>query len=1494
MARLDRRALRLGLRIPFVLLGFVGALVVALLVHARNPAVRRAAEQLGNTALRDVFEGSLTIHDVTTLSLGRRGRVHASLVEVRAANGELLLHARDVDATLDLVRLVVSLVRTGVPDVDIEEASLRELDVSVDPGNTSTPKLLRALRPRTRPTPSAQASTKDDSETTNEPRVLVRRGFIASADVHGSTPAGPLHLGVRDITTRVELEHGLAHVVIERAATLVHAPRLGFQRVPIEGNTIVSLSTDTAGEHLAWNAQLNGTLGRVPLALEARVDGERAEASLDLFKVDPDALASAIESSPFMASLEVHAKAKGKLPTLDVETRALLGESRLRSRGTLDLRQGLPFRADAEVEHLDLGSLGASLTTDVSAELSTEGVLDAQGVPIGTFRLKTRESALAKSRVPDARIEGRFENGTLNARGSLSAEAIDQELWSARSVTMNGSLRGPWRTPIVNVDLAAGALSFHVRSKAPLTYSRVRGRATIEPSPTLRISHASFELGIPGGEGAMTLHAESLEPSKNTWSAHGVRIEGLGAPIHLEGALAPAGLQLRGEADRIEVHRAARALGLGPLPGLPSDAFLRVTIDMTPTPSGPTGTLALSLARANARLASAEAMLHEGQGFLAARVTLAELGSFEASASDVVLGGPLEASTLERATGFIEIRGTLALPWFAKFLPRARVTSAEGLTTIEGRLERPRPHAAPSARGTLRTQGLRLVVTPEDDTPSITIRGVDLQIHASYNGQTDHTELALLAWDARGTLLNAEAKAFVPLSTWQKRATPLTLADLAELNVNAIVDVPSRPVPSLPLMPEASPLRGRVDAHATLEGTLRAPRITANGHWLDLRFTRASEASLARLIPVDATLDARLDSDHGVASLRLDESLRRSDTKGKRKGSASTPHPGNIRAMALLSNVRPFELLVGLVRGEPLERLPWNASTELQADALRLELLPLPVSMTGRLTARASVMDLNRAPRFEATGSLDAGGINGLVFQRVDATVSGRDGSLFGRATFSDPDGRAEIQVTSKSPRFKGLHATWDSASTTRIDYAVQNGRLALFAPVLDRWASDLDGRMDGAGSLTFDDAAQAFDGGLAIRGANVYANLLGEEISSLNATARFERDGIFRIEQASGKLGGGDFTGHVEGRMKGLSFMKANITLEMANEPVPLSLEGATFAEATGNVRIAASMSRDRKTVVLDVDVPRAKIDLPDHTTRPLQALDAEPSIRIGVRRADGTLDTSVVRKHRGGTGLVATSPRQGTGDARLGTRLNLAFGDEVRLAGRGVDVSLGGRTVVQLADELAITGQIDLKGGAVEVHGRSFTIDRGTVTFPEGGDPSDPLVVAAAYWDAPDRTRIWVELSGPLKSRKFSLFSEPRLSNSEILSVLLFGRPDPNLAATLSSTSPSIGAGGATAVGSGLLTADLNRALSELDEELDVETDTLSGNRTRAKVGRSFLGRRLKVQLGYAPGRATYRDPDTTYVLLNWQLLPKWMLVATRGNAGTSILDVLFQHRW
>ncbi len=239
----------------------------------------------------------------------------------------------------------------------------------------------------------------------------------------------------------------------------------------------------------------------------------------------------------------------------------------------------------------------------------------------------------------------------------------------------------------------------------------------------------------------------------------------------------------------------------------------------------------------------------------------------------------------------------------------------------------------------------------------------------------------------------------------------------------------------------------------------------------------------------------------------------------------------------------------------------------------------------------------------------------------------------------------------------------------------------------------------------------------------------------------------------------------------------------------------------------------------------------------------------------------------------------------------VTVSLGDDVALESRGVRLHLGGRSVVELADELAVTGQLTLRNGStIDVQCRKFVVDHATVSFVAGDAPSNPIVVAAAFWDAPDRTRVWVEFSGPLETGHLALRSEPPYSKNEIRSVLLFGRADPNQAQAGDARPSDTQA--ATAVGTGLASSGLNKALGELDEDSDLEQDRTDANHVHTRVGYR-LRRNLKVQLGYASG-FSQRKPDTTYLLVEWQLIPKWSFIGTRGDRGTSILDLLFQHHY
>jgi len=1549
---------------------FAGAIVVGISLHSGTPAVRRLAAAIGNDATATLFQGKLVIGHVESLSIGTTSRVRVRDAEVIAPDGNHVLVAKDVEASIDLVRLLSSLARTGSPDVQLDDVRVGSADIVLDADPAGTPAIARAFAARPVQTPTGLPSHAPIRlSPAPPPRLGIRTARVAHAHVHGNLVPPSLDGDIADVDGRFDLEDNRVEIRVAGGRLTLHSPRLPNQEAPLVGVATGLLVIDLTTSTLKGRVDLDGSCGSIPLVARASIDGEQVEGSIDIARAEPSAVASAFSGVPLTKPIEIHARAQGKLPSIGIEARVHTGEALAEIRGELDLREGNAFKIEIDAAHVDARTFGADLATDVSGKVTGEGTLSGPAGPLGTFRVATTEGSVGSERIPATTVEGRFESpavtavirarepgvdasgkitfdipsrvatfdlqarsdslralarapglvrgagsaraqgkvdlarGTISATTTAAAEDVGAGVFSARHLTASGTLGGPLASPVLDVGFAGIGMKVQANGKSPLVYPSASGHAKIVLAPTPRVIDASIDVTQPGSGGNVTASARTIRVQNGVFEARGLRVTGLGEPLELDASVGNGGWNVRAKSAGVDLHRAAQITGIKELELVPQGTRAELDIDLQEQARGADGHVDLVIRSGEGPagngdiVAEVHATMTRGKLVGTGKLAAEGFGHIEMTRAELDVPGRLGSASLRRSTGVVELRGAIDLSQGAAMLGGEHLERVAGSASFEARIERGNPNALPTVRGTMRTEGLEVVLAGEPRARAIVVAGVDVLTHVAWDGQTNDAEVSVLSWDKHGLLGNAGAKARIPLAAWITGAERLDSAALAQLHVAAVANLPRRDISELPPFLGAPGIRGRIQGLVELTGALGRPSVTVSGKATNVRPDRRRTAGAAAFNPLDGTLEARWDGERAAVTFALNERERRRRPQPQqgpggaaRRAQPVQRQPGHVRGLVLLSDVRMRDLLEGRSPAE----LPWLASAEVEVENLALAALPFSNGTTGTLTGRARVRDLNRDPSFEARAHVDNFGAGGARVQSLDVTAGGRDRSLFAHASIKDERGsektQGTFQLASKSLRMKGVSVSWDPAAQTRLDYAIQNGRLGLIAPFVKGAIAELDGRVDGAGSVTIDEASQVFEGGLALQNGRLYVNILGEEITSLGGTVKFDRTGTFRIDEATGKMGTGEFRASANGRMKGLQFMGGDATIIATKDGIPISSEGATFAEATGEVKLSAKMSEDRSTLLVDVDVPRADVKLPDRDVQTLQSLDPDPTVAIGVRGKHGKLDTTAVRKHRGGTGKQAALTKPD--GSSLVARLNVELGSSIHLEGRGLDVSLGGRTVVELADELKVTGRIDLRGGTIEVHGRSFTVDRGTVTFPEGSDPANPTIVAAAYWDSPDRTRVWVEITGPLKGGTIALRSEPPYSPNEILSVLLFGRPDPNMAAAGAAQVRSDS--GATAVGTGFIAADINRALSELDENLDVETDTLGGNRTRTKLGRSFFDRRLKVQIGYAPGRTTYREPDTTYVFLNWQFIPKWSLVATRGDRGTSILDVLFQHRY
>jgi translocation and assembly module TamB len=183
--------------------------------------------------------------------------------------------------------------------------------------------------------------------------------------------------------------------------------------------------------------------------------------------------------------------------------------------------------------------------------------------------------------------------------------------------------------------------------------------------------------------------------------------------------------------------------------------------------------------------------------------------------------------------------------------------------------------------------------------------------------------------------------------------------------------------------------------------------------------------------------------------------------------------------------------------------------------------------------------------------------------------------------------------------------------------------------------------------------------------------------------------------------------------------------------------------------------------------------------------------------------------------------------------------------------------------------------------VFGKRFTISGGTITFT--GDASNPQLHVTAQWDAPDQTRVFADLIGTPQKLDVNLRSEPSRSQDEIVSLLVFGSPE-----------GIAGVGTAAAVAGGPVVQAFNKALSgisAIDVRARLDTSQVQNPRPELELR---LSNEVMLSILQNLGTPPPDQPDRTLFTLDWRFAPRWSLATTVGDAGTSLIDFVWRHRY
>jgi translocation and assembly module TamB len=110
--------------------------------------------------------------------------------------------------------------------------------------------------------------------------------------------------------------------------------------------------------------------------------------------------------------------------------------------------------------------------------------------------------------------------------------------------------------------------------------------------------------------------------------------------------------------------------------------------------------------------------------------------------------------------------------------------------------------------------------------------------------------------------------------------------------------------------------------------------------------------------------------------------------------------------------------------------------------------------------------------------------------------------------------------------------------------------------------------------------------------------------------------------------------------------------------------------------------------------------------------------------------------------------------------------------IRGQGLDVELAGELqVVQQGAYPTVTGNLNAVRGRLDLLGRVFRVDRGQVVF-YGDDEVNPALDLQLSAQV-EGSLIRVSVGGTVQKPELALTSEPEMTEGDIMSILLFGRP-------------------------------------------------------------------------------------------------------------------------
>lgn len=530
-------------------------------------------------------------------------------------------------------------------------------------------------------------------------------------------------------------------------------------------------------------------------------------------------------------------------------------------------------------------------------------------------------------------------------------------------------------------------------------------------------------------------------------------------------------------------------------------------------------------------------------------------------------------------------------------------------------------------------------------------------------------------------------------------------------------------------------------------------------------------------------------------------------------------------------------------------------------------------AMNGLLALRAQVGGTAAAPEITGTINLTDAKIGGQSYAGLVADLSYRERQANLNLTVRQ-DATHMLTATGRLPLLLSWQDGWRSDITGDMDVRVQSAGLSLafLNAYTAKTVSDLSGEISVDLTARGRPAAPALSGSFRLRDGKLRATLLNVPVDSVTAEGSFDAR-VIRIQKLSARANDGTFSG--SGLLTLQNYQIDNFKLSLAARRWPAIDTRRYRAQIGGAVEIDGSPAAPRLT---------GKVDVTEADLRPDLAFLEQSS--TAVKR-----DATIVVVNRDGSERVApvkTSSTNGFGESELFKALTLdltlRMPNNVRVRHADASAELRGNihATKKPGQALQLVGNSEIIRGWATFQGRRFDIVRGDIEFI-GGGKIDPALDILAQHRLPQYT-VEALVGGTVEKPTLVLRSDPILDQSDILALLVFGKPTKDLN---SSEQVSLKQS-ALDVTTGFAAANMGAAIAEALglESLGVGDINFTGG--RVGLGR-YLGRRTYVTVNQE--LAGERGQQASVEV---QLAPDWKIGTSTSTKGASEVELIWHKRY